>query len=98
MRCGEGLRNVGTCAKAGIGQPRRSQLLERASISLGADRLYQHRLGPIQTEPAKIFVDAVDKLPSTARLVEVLDPQPELTAAFPRPGMANGGAIGVPKV
>ena len=95
MRRGQRLRDVGAGAEAGIGEPARFQLVERGLVRRRPLRLDQHRSVPFEAEPAQVLEDAVDELGLAARLVEILDPEAELAAAFSRPGMAERRAIGV---
>ena len=71
-------------AEAGVNQAARAQLFERRFVVGAALRLDQHRLVPVEPEPAQVLVDAVDELGPAARLVEVLDPEQELAAAGAR--------------
>ncbi len=73
--------------KQAIDQPALAQPVERLGIASRALRLDQHRLVPIEAQPAQILEDAVDELGPAAALVEILDPQQEFAAAFARPRM-----------
>ena len=71
-------------AEARIDQPRFAKPVERASISITALRLHQHRLVPLESEPAQILEDSVDELGPAASWVEVLDPDEEFIARLAR--------------
>jgi len=98
VRRGQRLGDVGAGAEAGIGEPARLQRLEGMLVRLGSLRLDENRLAPIQPQPAKVLIDAVNELAPRARLVEILDPQQGLPAACLRARMALDGAIGMAKV
>ena len=95
VRRGQRLGDVGAGAEAGIDQARALQALERGRIRGRPLRLDQHRLVPVEAEPAQVLEDPVDELGPAARLVEILDPQPELAAALARPSMAERRAVGM---
>src|SRR6185369_3659372 len=98
VRRGQRLRDFGARAEAGIGQPELTKFLQRSPIFVRPLRLDQNRLVPLDPEPAEVLIDAIDEFGLAARLVEIFDTQPELSAGLARSGMANGGAVGVPEM
>ena len=53
---------------------------------------------PLEAEPGQVLEDPVDELRPAAAGIEILDPQPELAAAGPRPCMAQRRRIGMAQV
>ncbi len=98
MRRGQRLSNVGTGAETRIDQPARLQRIERSRISVGPLGLDQHRLTPLEPEPAQILEDPVDELGPATGLVEILDPQPEFAPAERGPVVADDRAERVTEV
>ena len=87
--------DVGAGAEAGIDEALLAKPLERCRVGRATLRLHQHRLGPLEPEPFQVREDAVDELGPAARLVEILDAQQELAAAFARADCAKHGAVSV---
>ena len=71
------------------------QFLERLGINGAAPRLDEHRLVPVETEPAQVLINAIDEFAAAAGCVEILDAQQEFAVAFPRPRVAEERAVSV---
>ena len=98
MGCGQGLRDVGPGAEAGIDQSLRTQPVQRFRIGPNTLRLDDRIAVMPDAEPLKIFQNAIDKLRPASARIEVLDPQQETPAAFARGRVTDFRRIGMAEV
>jgi hypothetical protein len=98
VRRSQGLGNVRSSAEAGESEAACLQVFERIFIRVPAFRLDQNGVVPFDPEPAKILENPTDELRSAPRLVEILDPQSELSSPAARSRMADCGTQCVTEV
>ena len=95
MRRRGGAGDVGAGAETGIDHAERLEPVERRAVIGEMLGLAAHLAVPIETEPGQILDDAGDELVAASRLVDVFDPQQELSAGVARPPPREQRGIGV---
>jgi len=95
MRGGERLGDVGPGAEAGIDQPLLLQPLQRLGVQRRAFRLDDRLAVEANAEPVEIFKDAFNEFRPAAAGIQILDADPEFSAAGPRMGMTQRRRKGV---
>ena len=95
MGCGQGLRDVGPGAEAGIDQSLRTQPVQRFRIGRYTLRLDDCIAVIGDAEPLQVLQNAIDKFRPASTGIQVLDPQKEASAAFARGRAADCRRIGM---
>jgi hypothetical protein len=79
---GDFLRDFGAGAETRIDQPMRLQMRQRLGIGAHARGLAQGRFIPGKAQPFEVIEDGLNELVAATPLVDILDPQQKIVAAF----------------